>query len=234
MDKGQNQLSKNAEVFVKKNWHIIKQRFANDEIYLPAEYPVSIFMAGSPGAGKTEVSKRLLQKFEAPVVRIDADEIRLLFDGYTGDNAFVFQSACTMAVNNIFGHCLKRKLNLILDATFAYKGALHNIEASLKKERKVEIYFIFQDPLKAWELTQARELVEHRRVTKKIFIESFFNAIENANKAKDMFGNRIDLNLIIKELNSESGYERSEFKIDRLDGHLPKMYTKEQIEKLIV
>jgi UDP-N-acetylglucosamine kinase len=177
MTEQEKELCKDAETFVKKNGDLIKKKFADESFFPADEHPVSIFMAGSPGAGKTEVSKRLIQQFKTPVVRIDADEIRIMFKGYTGDNSFVFQSACTMAVNNLLGHCLKRKFNLILDATFAYRGSLENISASLAKGRRVEVYFIFQEPIKAWYLTKEREKIEHRRVTKEIFINSFLGAI---------------------------------------------------------
>jgi signal recognition particle GTPase len=41
------------------------------------EYPpAASFMAGTPGAGKTEVSKRFLDKFTATPIRIDADDFR--------------------------------------------------------------------------------------------------------------------------------------------------------------
>ena len=58
----------------------IKKSFARritDKQRYPAEAePVSVFVAGSPGAGKTEASKALLEQFDGEVIRIDADDYR--------------------------------------------------------------------------------------------------------------------------------------------------------------
>lgn len=39
----------------------------------PEAEPAAIFMAGLPGAGKTEFSKRLIEFSDVPFVRIDMD-----------------------------------------------------------------------------------------------------------------------------------------------------------------
>lgn len=184
MNEIETKLYNDAKTFAKKNWVVFRKKIADEKKYPVVDYPTSIFMAGSPGAGKTEVSKRLLQEFETPVVRIDADDIRVMFEGYTGNNSYIFQSAGTIAVNNLYNHCLKRKKNLLLDATFAYKDSLENIAASLRKGRRVGIFFIFQEPRLAWQFTKDRERVDHRRVTREVFINSFFDSIVNVNEAK--------------------------------------------------
>ena len=57
---------------------------------LPDAEPVSIFMAGSPGAGKTEASKALVREFRDPV-RIDPDELRSEFKQYFAARSVVNQ-----------------------------------------------------------------------------------------------------------------------------------------------
>lgn len=75
------EISKEALKFAKQNKKRIAKELTNPAVYLPDEMPISVFMAGSPGAGKTEYSKLLIQTFEKdvshPVARIDADEISL-------------------------------------------------------------------------------------------------------------------------------------------------------------
>ncbi|MBI4093204.1 MAG: zeta toxin family protein [Candidatus Kerfeldbacteria bacterium] len=225
-------LCREAERFVQDQWKFLKEKFASDSEYKSVPDPVSLFMAGSPGAGKTEVSKRLISKFQTKAVRIDADEVRDLLPGYNGTNSHIFQSAASMAVNNLFHHCLKRRKNLILDGTFAYQNALGNVDESLRENRKVEIYFIYQDPVEAWRLTKAREAVEHRKVTQTVFISSFFDAITNVNAAKKKFGSKVELNLLTKDY--ETGFEQSEFNIDKLDGHLPMRYTRVDLEQRLL
>ncbi len=46
-----------AKKFIKKNKKLLIEKFANLDLYKPVVSPVTIFMAGSPGAGKTEFSK---------------------------------------------------------------------------------------------------------------------------------------------------------------------------------
>ncbi|MBI3255577.1 MAG: zeta toxin family protein [Candidatus Andersenbacteria bacterium] len=118
-----------------------------------------MFMAGSPGAGKTEVSKRLLSRFEQKPLRIDADEIRTLMPGYVGANACLFQKAATKGVHILYDLALEKSYNAILDGTFAYYDVLQNIQRSLDRGRKVEIFFVYQSPYHAWGFTKKRGFV---------------------------------------------------------------------------
>lgn len=208
------------------------EKFANSSEYVLDTQPISFFMAGSPGAGKTEISKRLVSHFEQKPIRIDADEIRGICEGYTGENAHIFQKAAVKGVHILYEYALKKNINVILDGTFAYKGALDNIERSLDHGRKVDIYFVYQDPMQAWEFTKKREAIEHRKVSKEIFIDSFFKAQENVNKAKEHFGSAIELNLIIKDF--EKGFEQLEINISNIDHFIKKVYNKDELNKLLL
>src|SRR3989344_1771087 len=102
MDSTQKTLEEKAFEAIKKNSSNLIKKFADPEKYKSVLKPVSLFMAGSPGAGKTEVSKGLIKRFEVSPIMIDADEIRKLCDGYTGDNAHIFQKAANKGVNILF------------------------------------------------------------------------------------------------------------------------------------
>ena len=70
----------------------IATKFADPEKFLPELNPTSVYMAGSPGAGKTEVSICLIDaikqyKGSLKILRIDPDELRSNFEDYTGNNA---------------------------------------------------------------------------------------------------------------------------------------------------
>ena len=143
---------------IKKEKSKLIEEFASTSAYLSEEIPISLFMAGSPGAGKTEVSKTLINRFNQKPVRIDADEIREMCEGYTGKNSSIFQRASDKGVNFLFDHCIKHKLNFILDATFAYGGVAENIHRCLEHKRQVQIFFVYQDPKKAWIFTKLREI----------------------------------------------------------------------------
>ena len=78
-------ISEEAKLFIKKEKRALIKKFANLEKFPPRKKPFSFFMAGSPGAGKTEFTKRLIEMMAPiPIVRIDADEIKEFIPQYTG------------------------------------------------------------------------------------------------------------------------------------------------------
>ncbi|MDU9025920.1 zeta toxin family protein [Pseudomonas corrugata] len=60
MTQEEQAISERAVVFAKQNRTRIARDLACLETYSSDEYPVSVFMAGSPGAGKTEVSRAFI------------------------------------------------------------------------------------------------------------------------------------------------------------------------------
>lgn len=58
-------ISERAMLFAKENRTRIARQLACLKRYPADEFPVSVFMAGSPGAGKTEVSKSFIRLMEA-------------------------------------------------------------------------------------------------------------------------------------------------------------------------
>src|SRR3989344_1223698 len=141
--------------FAKRNKISIAKELTDPTKYAPDIVPVSVFMAGSPGAGKTEFSKSLIKILEADeerhVVRIDGDEVRPLIPGYTGNNSHLFQGAISLVVEKMHDLVLHNKQNFVLDSTFSnYAKGADNIRRSLKKSRAVFIFYIYQKPEVAW------------------------------------------------------------------------------------
>src|SRR3989344_3007710 len=227
-------IEENALVFIKTHKKEVLERFCSPPVCHPVTNPISLFMAGSPGAGKTEVSKSLIKKFKNIPVRIDADEIRVICPGYTGTNAHLFQKAANKGVNLLYDHALHNNINCIMDSTFAYGGASKNIERSLKYSRKVEIWFVYQDPVRAWEFTKAREAREARRVSKETFIKAFFESRHNAHIVKERFGKDIELNVLTKDY--ETGSEDFQLNVpaDELDRIADGRYSLEDLQHLLV
>jgi predicted ABC-type ATPase len=226
-------LEKEAHDFITHNQCELIKRFANPEIFKSVEKPVSLFMAGSPGAGKTEVSRSLVKRFDIGPIRIDADEIRAICPGYSGDKAHIFQKAATKGVNLLFDYALKNNIHAIIDGTFAYGDAPKNIERSLKHKRIVELWFIYQDPLKAWEFTKVREAVECRHVDKEVFIRSFLKAKDNTVAVKGAFGGTIELNLIVKNIDNTDGELHLNIQAEELDRYIGKAYTEDELKTLL-
>jgi glutaredoxin-related protein len=224
--------------FVKRNKKAIIDKFADPNVYTPESNPISVFMAGSPGAGKTEFSKRLIAELklkgviQKDPVRIDSDDVRGVLPGYTGNNSFIFQAASAIGVEKLYDHVLAKKQSAIIDGTFSTEKSFQNIQRSIDHVRPVEIFYIYQEPKLAWEFTKKREALEKRNIPRSSFIDSFLASKENVNKAKVMFGDKIRLNLVIKDF--EKGFEELRLDIPKVDSSPQISYTRDELEKMII
>lgn len=222
-------ISDDALKFVKGNKKYLIQAFCSRDKYPPSKRPFTILMAGSPGAGKTEFSKSLipiLQKSdpECAIVRIDADEVRSIIPQFTGSNSDLIQAAASLGVEKLFDYVQDHNQNCIVDGTLAnILVARKNISRALKHGRKVGIFYIYQNPLIAWDFTKKREAVEGRTVPAEAFVNAFFSSKENVNLIKSEFGQQIELNVIIK--NSLNGTEKTLFNVSAIDKRLGSDYT---------
>ncbi|MBU3978435.1 zeta toxin family protein [Patescibacteria group bacterium] len=227
-------IEEQAKEWVRQNKRVIIDKFANLNVYPGVSNPFTIFMAGSPGAGKTEFSKSFIKDYDpgTKIVRIDADEIRDLIPGYTGQNAYKVQGAAAIGVEKLFDYIQNHHQNAIMDGTFSdYKISKDNVERSLHRDRSVGIFYLYQEPKVAWEFTKIREVKEKRHVSKAMFINSFFAARDNVNKIKQEFGKAIELNLVIK--NFENKLEKTQFKIDKVENYIDIKYTMEELSLLL-
>lgn len=227
-------LEEKAKEWIRNNKKFLIEKFANLNSFPGVSNPFTIFMAGCPGAGKTEYSKSFIRSYDpnTKIVRIDADEIRDEIPGYVGGNAYRFQGAAALGVEKLFDYIQDHKQNAIVDGTFSdLKIGLRNIERALNRNRKVGIFYLYQDPVTAWEFTKKREKVEGRHVSKDMFIKSFFLAKENVNKVKAILKDKIELNLVEKNYINELAKTR--FKIDNVDSYLKKLYNEKTLEELL-
>lgn len=221
--------------YARKNKERIAREYASREIYPSDRAPVAVFMAGSPGAGKTEFSKRVLEVIETQgkrAVRIDPDELRDCFKQYTGKNSYLFQGGLSILVGKIIDHVTKHDQNFILDGTFSnFNQAKKNIERALKHGRDIEIFYIFQDPVSAWSVAKKRERKEGRMVPKDAFIEHFFNAQKVVNDLKKEFGKKVELNLVIQNIENRTFTYKEN--IPSIDSYIPKMYTRDTLREIL-
>lgn len=221
-----------AVEFARKYKKVIAKRFTDPNIFRPEHNPVSVFMAGSPGAGKTEASIALLETIEtdgASILRIDPDELRDKFEGYTGDNSWLFHSAVSILVDRIHDMALKQKQSFILDGTLAsHDVATKNISRSLRKGRAVQILYVYQDPIQAWQFVLAREEQEGRRIRREDFIRQHFAARDSVNKLKGEFKQKIRIDLLIK--NNDGTQQTYKANVDQIDNHVPENYSAEELE----
>lgn len=234
--KDENAVEERAKEFARKNKKSIAEEITNPEIYLPDEFPVSVFMAGSPGAGKTESSQNLIKKLTKDnhsVLRIDPDELRIRFPEYNGTNSSLFIGATSIVADKIHDCALKNKQSFVFDGTLSKLDiSRKNIQRSLDKKRFVQIVYVYQEPLQAWNFVKAREIKDGRKVPKEAFIEGYFMARENVNRLKKEFGNKVKVDLIVKNIDGTDFNYREN--VDVVDNYIPEKYTKDDLDKLIL
>lgn len=227
------QLKDVAIAFAKANKKLIAAEIIKK--YQPDEHPVSVFMAGSPGAGKTESSLRLIESLSGPgtVLRIDSDEYRQYFDDYNGTNSSFFQAATSILADKVHDLALENQLSFVFDGTFTnFERSEENIRRSLKKDRPVYVLYVYQDPLQAWKFVQRRAEKDGRTVPPHAFIEQYFSARQNVNRIKEMFGKKIQVDLVVKNIDgTDFRYKENVLSID---SHLKESYSKEELRTLIV
>lgn len=235
MTEDESKIKKEAEVYANANKKQIAKELTDTSKYVPEDSPVSVFMAGSPGAGKTESSKNLIATFSKDhgnIIRIDSDEFRTGLPGYTGKNSSLFQGATTILAERVHDFVLKNKQSFVFDGTLSnFDKAKLNIERSLRKRRLVQILYVYQDPVMAWEFVKAREVKDGRHVPKEAFIAEYISARSNVNQLKKDFGNRIKVDLIVKNIDGTDFNYREN--IDVIDNHISEKYTKDDLEKLL-
>lgn len=199
----------------------------------PSSYhdvPIAVFAAGIPGAGKTEFLDRLLSGV-VDIVRIDMDETVKLFDGYTPEKYYEFRGAANIIVDETVIFCRRHKLDFVLDGTFASSHAVENVRSALKRH-EVTIFYVWKDPVLAWQHTKDRQLVTKRGIEKLGFIEACMNVPKNLQEVRDKFGKKISIIIVEKDLDgNEFNTIRDPGRIDHL---LEVIYTKKDLERTLV
>lgn len=213
------------------NWKPLVAQLTNGK-NIPRN-PVSVFMAGSPGAGKTEVSKNFIESMANVgdhIVRIDPDELRMKIPHYVAGRSELMNSATSILVEKAHDKILSGGYHFLLDGTLTnFDKAKSNIERSLHRGRKVSIFYIFLDPIQAWEFTQKRELVEGRNIPKEAFIQQFFRANNVVSRLKDEFGDRISIMII--DRNTGQWHEAQNSKT--IDNYIANKYTIDTLMQML-
>lgn len=229
-------IRKGAIDFARSNKKRLCRELTDPAIFMPEERPVAVFMAGSPGAGKTESSKELIAEFERDghrVLRIDPDELRCHFPNYDGRNSSLFQPAVSILVDRMLDLAHEQRQSFLLDGTLSdYDRAHKNVLRCLKKGRTVQILYVYQDPRLAWEFVQAREREDGRRIPLESFIEQYFAARTVVNALKVQFGPDVAVDLLVKPHDQSTKLFKAG--IDKIDYHVPEKYTADDLRQLLV
>lgn len=228
--------------FARVNRAALARQIADTGMYLSEETPFTVFMAGSPGAGKTEVSKAIAEDLDARnlslyskrVLRIDPDEFRCLIPGYDGSNSYLFQRAVTKVLERVLDRAFDKRLSFILDGTMAnLEVARRNIDRVLRNRRNAQIIYVYQRPELAWQFVQARELTEGRNIPLQEFARQFVAARNNVTELKRLYGNLIHIDLLIKNFDGGSQWAELDATGDTIDALLPQTYDQVQLVELL-
>ena len=222
-----------AIAFARSNKKAIGRRLTTKEQYPPEEEPVSVFMAGSPGAGKTEASIALVNFFaDTAILRIDPDELRNEFATYTGGNSWLFQGGVSILVEKVLDNAIEQKQSFLLDGTFSNLGvARRNVERSLNRGRFVQILYVYQNPVLAWEFVKAREEAEGRRIGSEHFVDQYFAARDVVNALKLEYGGDIHVDLLLKHIDNSGRLYKAG--VDKIDYHIPEQYTRADLTAML-
>ena len=237
MNAAERKLHDAACSFARSNRKRIAKEFTDRAVYLPEDEPVSVFMAGCAGAGKTEAAIELIERFDSGVgtrvMRIDPDDLRQHFVGYTGDNSWIFQLPATILVEKIHDLALKQKQSFLLDGTLSnLDKAVENIERSLHKKRSCTVLYVYQKPELAWQFVVAREKAEGRRIPPEVFVEQFFETRNVANALKEKFGKDLKVDLLVK--NTEGTDRSYSANVSKIENHLHDPYDRATLLKVIL
>ena len=230
MTPNERKTSDDALSFARSNKKSIAKRLTDKSIYLPEEAPVSVYMAGSPGAGKTEASIALVNLFaDSKILRIDPDELRGEFAAYTGGNSWLFQRGVSILVEKIVDLAMEQRQSFLLDGTFSnIEVARRNVERSLRKGRFVQILYVYQDPMLAWGFVKAREAAEGRKIRKEHFIEQYFAARDVVNALKLEYGSDIHVDLLLKHIDNSGRLYKAG--VEKIDYNIPERHSRADLK----
>lgn len=219
--------------FARSNKKVIGKRLTDQTRYPPEKEPVSVFMAGSPGAGKTEASLALLNLFsDTPILQIDPDDLRNEFEAYQGGNAWLFQGAVSILVGKLIDLALDRKQSFLLDGTLSnIEIARKNVRRCLDKGRFVQILYVYQDPRLAWSFVRAREEAEGRRIRPEHFVDQYFAARDVVNTLKLEFGKDLHVDLLVKHIDNSGRLYKAG--VDKIDYHIPEKHTRHDLMAML-
>ncbi len=184
--------------YINKNKKLFIEQFTSD--IKPTEKKIAIFTAGMSGVGKTEFGQ-FLKEQNPNLLHIDTDIIRDFFKpvGYTGQNSNIFQKPASKGFSKLFDYALKKGLSIILDSNLSnISKATENIDRLLNKGYKVELYYLYNNPVVCYEYAIKREVVTNRKVPYDVFTKSNIDSFNTVIALKQQYNGKIILNYLDK------------------------------------
>jgi predicted ABC-type ATPase len=228
--------------FSKENRARLARSIADTNVFPSETSPLTVFMAGSPGAGKTEISKALVDVLEQgtdsveakKILRIDPDDIRRLIPGYSGTNSYLYQRAVTHILERVLDRVFEKHISFLLDGTLAnIQVAKRNIDRVLSNQRIVQVIFVYQEPQLAWQFVQAREITEGRNIPMDVFVAQFLAARRNVVELRRFYGGQFFVDLIIKNTDGTATCFEGGVTAEQIDALIPDTYDRFELLELL-
>ncbi|MEQ5857264.1 MULTISPECIES: zeta toxin family protein [unclassified Halomonas] len=223
-----------VEVAAKTHAKLIRNEVAREMIECPVgndeEPPITILMAGAPGAGKTEASKEMLRDFN--ILRLDPDDLRSRFPQYDGGNSSLFQGAVSLVVERVFDKLVKSRKSFLLDGTSANLNKTRsNIARAVRAGRHVRLWYVYQDPALSWTFVEAREKTEGRGIPLEAFVDQYFNSRFVVREMKEEFGDELYVDVLVKDLDQdETKYYED---VASVDDVCPSSRTRDELREIL-
>lgn len=184
----------------------------------PRADKLAFFMAGIPGAGKTELAKGLQGSPLGDFTVIEHDQLVEHIDGYKAENYYDFRTAGSTLVTELFKYCLKNGYSFIFDGTLSHENGYRNIKKTLDHGFSVIVVYVHQDIVSAWKLTQDRELVKKRAIEQTGFIHTCQKITSSLKHIFTSFRDNPNFAFWVVKKNGAPGMENSElFFHDNID-----------------
>jgi len=188
-----------------------------------------ILTAGASGVGKSEFVKNLNKKYNYNVV--DIDEIRKIFPFYSGQNASLFQKPSIKVVEYLVDYFFKHNLSFIIDSNLAsFKVAQKNIERALKRNYKIDIYFLYRDYHKCKEYTKIREEKEGRRVNDEVFNKKAENSLLVIKEIINTYYDNDNVSIYINEIDKQQFFLEKTQMLKKIDEYFENLKNFLQFE----
>lgn len=184
----------------------------------PDTLKLAIFMAGIPGAGKTEFVRGLTQNSGKNMLIIEHDQLVEHIDTYTPERYYHFRKAGSTLVTTLFEFALSQGHSFIFDGTLSHENGFKNIQKSLKHGYQIMVIYVHQDIKTAWSLTVDRELVKKRSIEKSGFIDTCNKITHSLKHIFDTFKASPSFSFWILKKNGDPGTQNSEVILYEGDG----------------
>lgn len=178
----EEEIKENALAYIKGQKHLLPARFFVRQNLDKKAF----FMAGGPGAGKSETAVNIGRVERVDIIGTDA--LRKICPFYSGANSNLFQGAASKGVSYLLDFAFKNKVSFILDGNFSdYRLQKENVTRAISRGYNIEILFVHRDKQVARDYTLARERIEGRVVHEDVFEAKLKGAIKTTMRILDEF-----------------------------------------------